>query len=245
MTAYQRPAESQAAHLLPHLRPGMALLDVGCGDASITVGLATAVSPGHVVGVDLDPRPPREPVPPGVAIVTADARELPFPDASVDALHIRAVLQHLPDPMAALREARRVARAGAVVGVSDTDWDGELIFPTSPLIKRSREIMKRLRRETSPYVGKRLRTLLTDAGFLRCEARARSVHYGTADQVHDFAEAAAAEIESPDVDRAVDAGWTTADERVSIATTWRAWGEEPGAFVTRLWCEAVGWVDDD
>lgn len=242
VTAYERTAESQAAHLLPHLRPGMTLLDIGCGDTSITVGLANAVAPGPVVGVDLAPQPPDGA---SLAVVTADARELPLPDASADAVHIRAVLQHLPDPMAALREARRVARPGAVVGVSDTDWDGELIFPTSPLIKRSREIRRQLRRETNPYVGKRLRTLLIDAGFVRCEARARSVHYGTVDQVRDFAEAAAADIESPAVDRAVDAGWTTAEERAAIASTWRAWGAEPGAFVTRLWCEAVGWIDDD
>src|SRR6187402_1236522 len=48
-----RTATHDAAFLLPHLRPGMALLDVGCGPGSITVGLAEAVAPGSVTGVDL------------------------------------------------------------------------------------------------------------------------------------------------------------------------------------------------
>jgi SAM-dependent methyltransferase len=244
VTVYERTAECYAAYLLPHLRPGMTLVDLGCGDGSITAGLAAAVDPGRTVGLDLSPSRPDGSEPTGIALLAADARELPLPDASVDAVHACAVLQHLPDPMAALREARRVARPGAVIGVSDTDWDGELIFPTSPLIGRSREIMKSLRRETSTFVGKRLRTLLTEAGFVRCEAQARSVHYGTPELVREFAERSVAWIESSRVDRAVDAGWTTSQEREAIATTWRAWGEEPGAFVTRLWCEAVGWVDD-
>ena len=43
----RRTAQSQAAFLLPHLRPGMALLDLGCGPCTITVGLAEAVAPGQ------------------------------------------------------------------------------------------------------------------------------------------------------------------------------------------------------
>ena len=39
---------------MPHLRPGDSVLDCGCGVGTITLGLAEAVSEGHVVGVDLD-----------------------------------------------------------------------------------------------------------------------------------------------------------------------------------------------
>ena len=47
----ERTADSHAAFLLPHLRPGMALLDLGCGPGSITVGLAAAVAPGPTTGM--------------------------------------------------------------------------------------------------------------------------------------------------------------------------------------------------
>src|SRR5262250_1908224 len=88
----QRTADEAAAFLLPHLRPGMRLLDVGCGPGSITRGLAQRLAPGEVVGLDLS----RE----TLAAARADAAargltnltyaegsvyELPFPDASFDA----------------------------------------------------------------------------------------------------------------------------------------------------------------
>ena len=52
--AATRSASTQAAFLRPHLRPGMTLLDCGCGPGSITVGLAELVAPGAVTGVDTD-----------------------------------------------------------------------------------------------------------------------------------------------------------------------------------------------
>src|SRR5690606_3802174 len=47
-----RTAENSAAYLLPHLQPGMTLLDVGCGPGTLTADLAARVAPGRVVAID-------------------------------------------------------------------------------------------------------------------------------------------------------------------------------------------------
>ena len=47
-----RTAENSSAYLLPHLRAGQSLLDVGCGPGTITADLALLVAPGEVVGFD-------------------------------------------------------------------------------------------------------------------------------------------------------------------------------------------------
>ena len=108
----RRRADRWAAFLLPHLRPGMRLLDVGCGPASITAGLATAVSPGLTVGVDFDPARTE-----GTTINVAAARgeQLPFADASFDAVVALAdadwdgYLVHPSDPL--LERGQEVLRA--------------------------------------------------------------------------------------------------------------------------------------
>ena len=51
----RRTAAKEAGFLLSHLSAGMHLLDCGCGPGSITVGLAEAVAPGQVVGIDIEP----------------------------------------------------------------------------------------------------------------------------------------------------------------------------------------------
>jgi len=237
----QRTAQSQAAFLLPHLRPGMALLDLGCGPGTITAGLAEIVAPGHVVGVDLDPSLPEGAA--GVTVVAADVHRLPFADASFDAIYASALLQHVPDPLAVLLEARRVARPGAVIGVVDADWGGQLRYPQDDLLSRADEVARGIRQGTSPEVGRQLRSLLVEAGFSRCEGFARVGCDASQESVRALGEHAAAGFEhQAAIERAVAAGLATADEMAECARAWREWGAHPGAYLARLWCEAIGWA---
>ncbi|WP_117208957.1 methyltransferase domain-containing protein [Allorhizocola rhizosphaerae] len=237
----ERTAQTHAAFLLPHLRPGMALLDMGCGPGTITAGLAAAVAPGMATGIDLDP-PPMPPA--GVQIIAGDVTDLPHEDGSFDAIYAGALLQHLADPLLALREARRVSRPGAVIGVADADWDGELLYPTNAVLRRSMRVARKLRQGTSPFVGKQLRHLLTEAGFVRVEASARAGHHGTPDETRQFGAFTASLFRYPAAaQRAIAQGWAMAHELEEMAAAWEAWGSHPGAFVARFWCEVVGWVE--
>jgi len=123
-----RTASQAAAFLLPHLRAGMHVLDAGCGPGSISLGLAAAVAPGEVVGIDIQPSQVEQAralaAQRGVTNVRFEASnvyELPFPDGFFDAAFANSVLQHLREPVRTLAELRRVLRPGGIAGVCDRD----------------------------------------------------------------------------------------------------------------------------
>lgn len=225
----RRTASSHAGFLLPHLAADARVLDLGCGPGSITAGLGDGA-----IGIDLEPGPRA-----GVPLATADVGRLPFPDATFDAVFSCAVLQHLVDPMAALREAARVCRPGAVIGVADADWGGQLRWPDEPLIDRGHEIQEALRQGASPYVGGRLRGLLHEAGFVDATTTARGSGGGSAGTAFQ-AEWNATLFEAPElVAVCEDEGIATAAELRAVAAAWRRWGADPAATMGGWWVEAI------
>jgi SAM-dependent methyltransferase len=248
----RRTAEKHAAFFLPHLTPSMRLLDAGCGPGSITIGLANAIGPGEAVGVDVDidvMEPARalarERGCANVTFARHSVYDLPYDDGEFDAAFMFAVLQHLEDPHAALVELRRVLRPGGVIGVTDADWDGVLLYPPEPLIDRGTEILGELRARGGggdPRVGKRLRALLHDAGFVRIAASAAAGAEGDAAVVRFNSEWQARYFEAPAViDRCLELGLASRADMAAIAAAWRAWGASPGAFRATFFCQAVGW----
>jgi SAM-dependent methyltransferase len=116
------------------------VLDIGCGPGTITVDLARRVAPGEVLGIDLAAEVVaqaeahgREAGVTNVRFATGDVYALDLEDASVDVVHAHQVLQHLGDPVAALREMRRVLRPGGLLAVRDADYGA---FPGAPADER-------------------------------------------------------------------------------------------------------------
>ena len=109
----KRTAETDAAFFLPYLKPGMRLLDAGCGPGSITVGLALRVEPAHAVGIDASEsvietarslakaQPARR-----LTFEVGNIYEPRFPAENFDAIFAHQVLQHLRRPVDALRQFR-------------------------------------------------------------------------------------------------------------------------------------------
>src|SRR5688572_5407989 len=129
-------ANRKLSFLMPCLRPGMRVLDGGCGSGSITVGLADAVQPGEVVGVDVDAgqltaarKAASDHGLTNVRFEEASLLSLPFEDDSFDAAYLSSVLEHVTDPAAVLRELCRVVRPGGVIGVRDHQPGAMLATP--------------------------------------------------------------------------------------------------------------------
>ncbi len=140
-----RTAENSAAYLLPHLAPGQRLLDVGCGPATITLDLARRVAPGAVLGIDASPDVIATAVAArdeagldesSVRLAVGDVYALDAADASFDVVHAHQVLQHLTDPVAALREMQRVVAPGGLVAVRESDYGAFAWAPDDPLLDR-------------------------------------------------------------------------------------------------------------
>jgi ubiquinone/menaquinone biosynthesis C-methylase UbiE len=99
-----------------HLARSADLLDVGCGTGSYLRRLATGGHSGRLVGVDMSPAAIAElEGVAGVEALLADAQRLPFGGGSFDIVTARHMLYHVPEPLLALREARRVLRPGGVL----------------------------------------------------------------------------------------------------------------------------------
>jgi ubiquinone/menaquinone biosynthesis C-methylase UbiE len=112
-------AQTTAVLSASRVRPGIAVLDVGCGVGEPALKLASLVAPGQVVAIDLvremTTSASAAAARMGLSNITfkvADAEALPFPDGSFDLVTSRAAVMHFPCPAVALAEARRVLRPG-------------------------------------------------------------------------------------------------------------------------------------
>ena len=96
-------------------RARMRILDVGCGPGRL---LAPLASSHDMTGCDISPEmleEARQRCPPDVSLVEADARSLPFPDESFDAVIALDLLTHLPELESGLRELARVVVPGGLL----------------------------------------------------------------------------------------------------------------------------------
>jgi SAM-dependent methyltransferase len=245
-----RTAAREAAFFVPHLRPGMHLLDVGCGPGSITVGLAQLVAPGQVVGIDVQPSQIEQAraraLAHGIANVRFEVADLyhpPFGDGAFDAAFAHGVLMHLREPVRALQGLRRVLRPGAVVGLRDPDFGAMLYSPMTPLLQQWLQVRVRVRQHNGgdPFLARHHRRLLLQAGFVAAEASASVDSAGSPAELarHGaFLKAQWAGVART----ALAQGWLDQSAVRATAAEIDAWMNRPDAFAASLWCQATGRV---
>ncbi|MFF9341244.1 MULTISPECIES: methyltransferase domain-containing protein [unclassified Streptomyces] len=235
-----RTAANSAAYLLDELRPGLDVLDVGCGPGTITADLAALVAPGRVTGVDtaedvLDKAraAAAERGLEGVEFQVADVHALDFPDDSFDVVHAHQVLQHVGDPVQALREMRRVCRPGGIVAARDSDYGAFTWYPASPELDGWLDLYRRVARANGgePDAGRRLFAWARQAGFTDVTTTATAWCFATPDERAWWSGLwADRTTASSYADLAVLGGHATRAELEGISAAWREWGTREDAW---------------
>jgi SAM-dependent methyltransferase len=241
-----RTAENSAGYLLPHLEPGMDLLDVGCGPGTITVDLAARVAPGTVVGLDVAPEVVAEAAQQdgaeAVDFRTGDVYALDVPDASFDVVHAHQVLHHLADPVAALREMRRVARPGGIVAARELDNGGGVWEPSDPLMDRWMELFREVaeRNGAEADAGRKLLGWAHAAGLHDVTPTSSTWTYATPEDRAWWGGLWADRMQhSGFAEQALEYGVTTREELEAISAAFARWSEHPDGVFVVLSCELI------
>jgi SAM-dependent methyltransferase len=238
-----RTAENSAAYLLPSLSSGMDLLDVGCGPGTITVDLAARVAPGRVRGIDVSDEPlaearglaERSGV--DVSFEVGDVYALAEPDDSFDVVHAHQVLQHLTDPVAALREMARVCRPGGVIAVRDVDYAALAWFPEDAGLDRWLDLYQRVHRSNSsePNAGRRLLSWAHAAGLRDVVATTSAWCFASPEEREWWGTSwAGRATASSFAEQAVEYGLATTDDLAEIARAWLRWAAADDGWLGML-----------
>jgi len=155
---------------------GDRVLDVGCGLAQLTRAIARATG-GKTLGVERSDEQLREARRQAAEAGEAELVELrqaeipPLPLrqdewSSFDIAHARFVLEHVPDPLAIVREMVRAVRPGGRIVLEDDGHDTMRVSPTCAGFERlwSEYIRSYERHGNDPRVGHHLVSLLHQAG---------------------------------------------------------------------------------
>ncbi len=228
----RRRLDPNGAFFLPHLRPGVNVLDCGCGPGTITRDIARHVAPGRVVGLDFSAdqiaAAAADAGTQGIANVEfrqGSAYALPFEDSSFDAVFSHALLEHLKEPDKATAEFRRVLKPGGMLGVCTPDWGGFLLAPPSEKLLVAFEAYKELQNRNGGdvYCGHKLGIYLEAAGFEEIVMRSRYENYDPLTVIGDFL--AVNHEEAGDTRNAV---------------IWREWARRANGMFSQAWVSCTG-----
>ncbi len=244
-----RTAEANAGFLIDHLSRGMSVLDIGCGPGSITLGIAKAVAPGEVTGIDIEPtqvalgRDQAKQL--GLSnckFETASVFDLPIPDEAIDAVFGHTILMQFNDINPVLSEVKRVLKPGGLVGFCEVDIGASLYHSEESVI---RDVMLTLRRsifhnEGNPDIGRALPALISSAGLQVLSTSARYSCSSTADAKRNMYKAMTNLWEQAEFPaQAVELGWLSESERESMPSRLELEASDPASFNGTTYVEVV------
>ncbi|MFD7401748.1 methyltransferase domain-containing protein [Streptomyces sp. NPDC059866] len=239
-----RTAANSAAYLLGSLQPHMKILDVGCGPGTITADLAALVPDGHVTGVDSAPdildRARATAAERGLTnadFAVADVHALDFPDDTFCVVHAHQVLQHVGDPVQALREMRRVTKPGGLIAARDSDYAAMTWHPASPGLDDWLDLYRRVARANGgePDAGRRLKSWALQAGLTDITATSGTWTFSTPEEREWWSGLwADRTLASSYAQRATEGGHASPQQLRAVSEAWRRWGKQDDGWFAVL-----------
>jgi len=226
----KRSLESHGAFFIDQLKPGLKILDIGCGPGTITYEIASRVAPGKVTGVDFAESQiakAKSNQPEHISnlkFITGSCYDLPFQEHSFDAVFGHAIMEHLQYPVKALKELNRVLVPGGTIGICSPDWKGLLVAPESPELNGALDSYAKLQSANGGNlaIGHHFGTLLQEAGFNQIALSARYECYPSLAFIGDYL---ALQLEK--------AGQST------HAQTLTQWSKQEAGLFAQAWVSAI------
>jgi SAM-dependent methyltransferase len=170
---------------------------------------------------------------------------LPFEDGSFDVVHAHQVLQHIGDPVRALREMRRVAKPGGLVAARDSDYAGFTWYPQLPLLDEWLDLYRAAARRNGgePDAGRRLLSWARKAGFDQVVASSSTWCFATPEDREYWGGMWADRIVASDLARQLVREGAADDETLqAISAAWRQWVADGDGWISLLHAEILGAV---
>jgi SAM-dependent methyltransferase len=180
--------------------------------------------------------------PPNVRFETGDVHALAYADGTFDVVHAHQVLQHVADPVQALREMRRVARPGGIVAVRDSDYRAFAWYPELPGLDAWLALYLRVARHNAgqPDAGRKLLSWAQQAGFTDITATTSTWCFATPEDRAWWGGMWADRIlHSAIAGQAVTAGFATRQDLERISAEWLTWAEAPDGWMSLLHGELI------
>ena len=243
-----RSAETHARHLLPLLKPGLTMLDFGCGPGTLSVGLARAVEPGEFHGIDIEESQidlAQAAAEAGghsnASFQVADATDLPFEDNTFEVAHCHTVLNHIPDTQAVLGEVKRVLKPGGIISCRELVAASCFSEPAYSLAGAWATFSTMVAANGGhPQMGKELKSRLVEAGLVDIRATASIDTFSTPEGIAVLDGVITEWFFSPKVIAAATAHGLATEEQFD---QWRLdqekWKNHPGAVGAIAFGEAI------
>ena len=236
-----RTVENSASYLIPELAAGMRVLDVGSGPGTITIDLARRVAPGFVTGIDAS----ADIVPQASALAqdegvhnvsfhTGDVYALEFDDNTFDVVHVHQVLQHLANPVAALKEMQRVLKPGGLLAARDVDYGGATWYPELPGLTSWMKVYREVAfwNGGTPDAGRALKAWAHLAGFTDVRSSASIWCFASDSEREWWGESWAERVtDSTFAAHAIESGAATLADLREASAAWLSWVGNPDGWM--------------